>query len=442
MGRPLMPWQQYVADVALELDPTTGRFVYQLVLVTVPRQSGKTTLFGAVMQHRALSTPRGRVWFTMQTQKDAVDWLTNEHWPLLAPLGTAVSLRRAIGSEAIRWRHSGALVRPFPPNPTGLHGKVSDLVVIDECWAFDWVKGQQLDQAIVPTQATRPDAQVWKVSTAGDASSTWWLGAVESGRAAALAGRTDGVAYFDWSCPVELDATDPRSWDQYHPAYGRTIGAPNMRAALELLGPDEFARAYGNRWTQTVARVIPLDAWRGVADPEAPMPEAGAVALAFDVAVDRSDACVVAAWRDSTGLGHLEVADYRPGVGWLAERVPELVDRWRPAGVWYDAAGPALDVADVLQRSGLEVVGLKARDYAAACSGLLQAIIADPPGVRIRPHPALDAAASAAARRALGDAWAWSRRQTAVSIAPLTAATVGLWGWDHQPADLGVFRVW
>src|SRR5262252_702503 len=199
IGKPLMPWQQTVVDVALEVDEN-GRFVYQLVLVTVPRQSGKTTLFGSVLDHRAIVVPRARCWYTMQTQKDAVDWLINEHWPLVAPFGGATHLRQAAGSEHIRWRHSGGLVRPFPPTPAGLHSKVSDLVVVDECWSFDLVKGQQLDQAIVPTQATKESAQVWKVSTAGDASSVWWLGTVEQGSAAVDAGGTDGVAYFEWSC--------------------------------------------------------------------------------------------------------------------------------------------------------------------------------------------------------------------------------------------------
>src|SRR5262252_3191012 len=57
MGKPMMPWQRHVADVALEID-ADGRFVYNLVLVTVPRQSGKTTLFGAVLDHRAITTDR------------------------------------------------------------------------------------------------------------------------------------------------------------------------------------------------------------------------------------------------------------------------------------------------------------------------------------------------------------------------------------------------
>jgi phage terminase large subunit-like protein len=436
-----MPWQQHAADVGLEIDED-GRFCYQLVVDTVPRQSGKTTLHGAVMDQRAATVPQGRVWFTMQTAKDAVDWLINEHWPVLAPLDAAVSLRRQAGSEHVRWKKSGGLVRPFPPNATGLHSKTSDLVVVDECWAFDIMRGKEIDQAIVPTQATRPNAQVWKTSTAGDAAAVWWLGTVEAGRAAVEAGRTEGIAYFEWSCPDELDPCEESSWPLYHPAYGRTIDAGSMHAALELLGPEEFARAYGNRWVSTVARVIPLAAWRAVQDPEAPMPTPGQVALAFDVALDRSDAAICAAWRDDAGMAHLEVADYQPGVGWLAERASELVERWNPVAFGYDAAGPALDVADVLKRHGLELEGLAGKEYAAACAGLLEGITSERPGVRIRPHPALDAAAGAAARRSVADAWAWGRRQSSTSIATLTAATVALWSYDHAPAALGPFRVY
>ena len=440
MGKPFMPWQQQVADVALEVDEA-GRFYYALVLVTVPRQSGKTTLFGGVMDHRAILVPRARVWFTMQTAKDAVDWLTNEHWPLLGPFGNYASLRRMAGSEHVRWRSSGGLVRPFPPNPTGLHSKVSDLVVVDECWAFDVLRGQQLDQAIVPTQATRPNAQVFKCSTAGDATSAWWLGTVEQGRAAVAAGRTEGVAFFEWSCPDELDPADPASWPLYHPAYGRTIGAESMQAALDMLGPDEFARAYGNRWVSMAARVIPLAAWRAARDDEAPLPEAEHAALGFDVALDRSEASIVAAWRDDGGTARVEVADNRPGVGWLPKRLAELADTWRPRAMAYDAAGPALDVADACERAGLALDGLKAREYAAACSGFLEAVVTSPPALRYRPHAALDAAASVAARRSVADAWAWGRRQSATSISALTAATVALWAYDHAPERAGAFRV-
>jgi len=438
-GRGLMPWQRYVADVALEVD-TDGRFVYKLVVVTVPRQSGKTTLFGAVLDHRALIVPRARCWFTMQSAKDAVDWLTNEHWPLLAPFGAEAHLRRMAGSEHIRWKRSAGLIRPFPPTPAGLHSKVSDLVVVDECWKFDPIGGNNLDQAIVPTQATRPNAQVWKVSTAGDAGSVWWLNTTEAGRAAVEAGRDSGIAYFEWSCPEDLDPCDPASWPIYHPAYGRTIGDEAMRAALDQMGPEGFARAYGNRWVSSAARVIPVEAWRRVQSPAVELPEPGTVALGFDVAIDRSDAAIVAAWRDGP-RGLVEVADQRPGTGWVVERLAELVDRWRPVVVAYDKAGPALDVADAAERAGLELVGLQAREYAAACASFLDSIAELPPRIGIRPHPALDLAAASAVHRPLGDAWAWGRRQSSGSLSSLTAATVALWGFDHRPVDIGTFKV-
>jgi hypothetical protein len=434
-----MPWQRWVADVALEVDDE-GRFCYQLVVVTTPRQSGKTTLEGAVLEQRGATLPRARCWFTAQSGKDAVDWFLNEHEPMLAAaFRGGYKLRRAQGSEYIRWHRSEGLVRPFPPTPDALHGKTSDLVVVDEPWSFDLVRGQQLDQALVPTMATKPNAQVWKFSTAGDATSLWWLGTVEAGRAAARAGRTEGVAYFEWSCPDELDPGDAVTWPRYHPAFGRTIGAESMQAALDMLGPDEFARAYGNRWVSTLARVIPVEAWRRAAEEPAELPASG-LALAFDVAVDRSDAAIVACWRDPAGV-HVEVADHRPGAGWLAGRLQELSERWRPAVIAYDAAGPALDIADAATRAGLELLGLKAREYAAACAALLEALCADSPAVRYRPHPALDAAAAAAVRRPLGDAWAWGRRQSSGSLAALTAMTVACWAADHAPAVLGDFRV-
>jgi len=440
LGRPFMPWQKHVADVALEVDED-GLFVYKLVIITVPRQSGKTLLNGAVMSHRALIVPRARVWFTMQSQKDAVDWLINEWWPVLSPLGDAVKLRRMAGSEWVRWRHSAGLVRPFPPNESGLHGKTSDDVAVDECWNFGLAAGRAIDQAIVPTQATRPNAQTWKFSTAGTDESVWWNETVERGRAAARAGRSEGLAYFEWSCPENMDPCDPESWPLFHPAFERTIDARTMHAALEQLGPEEFARAFGNQGLHSARRVIPTEGWYAAADPDQELPAPGDLSLAFDVAVDRSDATIVAAWRDGAGVGRVEVAEHRPAANWVASRLVELVERWKPRAVGYDHAGPALDVADEAERLGVDLTPLKSKEYVAACAGVLEAFSAPEPLIRYRPHPALDDAAAAATQRVLGDSWAWGRRSSRTSISPLTAATVALWAHDHAPAPQAAFRV-
>src|SRR5213596_3304520 len=52
LGTPLMPWHQAAVDVAFEYDPVTGLLRYDEVDITVPRQSGKTTLTLAKKVHR------------------------------------------------------------------------------------------------------------------------------------------------------------------------------------------------------------------------------------------------------------------------------------------------------------------------------------------------------------------------------------------------------
>ena len=44
MGTPLIPWQRYVADVACEIDEDTGTFHYNTVVISTPRQCGKSAL--------------------------------------------------------------------------------------------------------------------------------------------------------------------------------------------------------------------------------------------------------------------------------------------------------------------------------------------------------------------------------------------------------------
>jgi hypothetical protein len=36
LGTPFMPWQRQVADVAMEVDPATGRLAYREVNLTTP----------------------------------------------------------------------------------------------------------------------------------------------------------------------------------------------------------------------------------------------------------------------------------------------------------------------------------------------------------------------------------------------------------------------
>lgn len=444
-----MPWQRQVADVGLEIDPLTDLYAYHTVIVTIQRQAGKTTLVLSVGTHRCIKLQSARVWYTAQTGKDAGEWMREEAVPVLdrSLFKGHYRTRMSQGSESVLWLPTGSTFRVFAPLRDGLHGKQSDLVFPDEAWAHNAARGDELKQAIRPTQATRKGAQTWPMSTAGDADSAYLAGYVELGRASVAADRRSGVAYFEWGIPDDVDPSDIEEVGRHHPAVGFTIGIEALYAAWDEMQakPGEFARAYGNRWTRTAERIIPADSWetcRVELDEWTP-PEVGKVALAFEVAVDRSDATVTAFWRDVDGAPRIDVIDHRPGTGWLAGRFRELVDTWRPVGTGYNAVGPAVDVADELQRGGLAgLQPVNTREYVAACTGFLADVVDERlqhPG-----HPVLDAAAESAAQRQIGESWVWGPRQSAGSIAALASATVARWTYDHRPAPktpvIGVAR--
>jgi hypothetical protein len=157
------------------------------------------------------------------------------------------------------------------------------------------------------------------------------------------------------------------------------------------------------------------------------------VCFAFDVAPDRASSAVAAAGRRPDGLWHLEVVDHRRGTGWVVPRLLELRERWDPIAVAADAAGPAGSLVYRCEEAGFSVEAVSAGDHAKAC-GLLVDLV-DDEQIRHLGSGELASALRGATRRPLGDAWAWSRKNSTVDISPLVAVTLALWGavtlgWD------------
>jgi hypothetical protein len=433
LGRPLMPWQQLVADVGGEVD-ASGLFVYPLVVVTVQRQAGKTALDLAQSVQRCLMGPRRKVWHTAQTGQEArKKWGELADDVLASPLRNVVAgkPRRGAGSESLTFLN-GSQLRPHPPTRDGLHGEQSDTNNVDEAWAFDDAQGADLFQAIVPTQATRPGAQTWVWSTAGDRSSTWFRNLVNRGRAG-----EPGLAFFEWGIPDDADPTDLETIARHHPAFGHTQTLDTFRRAQVTLAdkPGEFARAYGNRWTGSGERVIPAEPWNA-AGTDAILPDGP---LAYGVAVgDDGDALwasIVAAVADPDGRVWWEVVDRRPGRSWAVERVRALRDKGQ--GVAILRNGPAAPVADALELAGVELLVPRSADYTAACQDVYDRLVGPgAPRVIHRRHAALDTAADVAGTRGVGDgAWVWSRAKSTGAIDALEAATLGTWAVARAPEE-------
>lgn len=426
LGTPLMPWQRYVADVALEIDPGTGRLAYREIGLTVPRQSGKTTLILALCVHRALGFgDRQVITYGAQTRNDARKKWEDDHVTALelSALRKLFSVRKTNGNEAIIWRNRSRHGITSNTEKAG-HGATLDLGVLDE--AFSQVD-DRMEQSFKPAMITRPQPQFWVVSTAGSPSSTYLRAKVDAGRGHVESDRRSGVAYFEWSAPDDADPADPAVWRACMPALGHTVTEDAIAADFASMKLVEFQRAYLNQWPDrsAVDPVIAPAVWARLADRASQI--VGPVVFAVDATPERSAAAITVAGRRADGTGHVEVVDARPGTGWVLERIVALNRSHRPRAWLLDPTSSAGSLLSGLQEAGIEPVLVSGREMAQACGALYEDVV-ESQAFRHLDQAPLNAALAGARKRTVGDAWAWHRRDSDVDISPLVAATLAWHG--------------
>lgn len=435
MGKPLMPWQQLCADVLLELDGD-GRFHYRRGVITVPRQSGKTTMTLALGLHRLLTVPDGKTWYTAQTGQAARERFITDLVPAAQQLlGTAIVVKRGAGDTRMTFPVIGSQMRPHPPNDEYLHGEQSDLNLIDEPWALTEVKGEALVQAFLPTQNTRPDAQTVWLSTMGDAQSTFWHRIVDQART----GTDPRTAVFDWGLPESADPSDVESVIESHPAVGHTIKPGVIRDAAAAMSPSEFARAYANIRTATRSAVFDSDTIKRVMTTDVTMSAGSDVSFGAAVSWDRSRSVICAAGRATDGTPVVEVVEARPGSGWVAERLKSLSSH-NPTAVLVDARSPASTIAaDPLVDDVVTVPDSRA--IAAGTASFLDHVGAGT--IRLCWDAELATAFDVLTLRVVGDLGQMiDRKHSAGSVAHVEAAMLALTGLEQAPAPAPAPMIW
>lgn len=474
LGTPLMPWQRYVADVALEVDPETGLFVYRIVDVTVPRQSGKTSLILATAVWRALRRPRQRIVYGAQTGVAALEKWEDEHLPMLeqaTPLKGKFRVRKGAARQGFLY-NNGSIHGLLANTEMSGHGKVLDAAFLDEYFAQ---VDHRSDQAVGPAMITRADAQKWRLSTAGTSASVPFNAMRKAGRERIEAGMPSMTAFFDWTAVAGQARDDPATWRECMPAYcpapvrgvcqcsrewRHTTSERAIRGELETYAEqlEEFDRAYLNigRDDGELDRdpnVPTPEEWALLADPD--VPGGDIVVLAVDITPRRDWAAIVAVGDTGLGLPRVRILDHGQGVEWLLPRILELHERMRPLCWVLDDKSAAGTLVLPMERKGIIRMPPETEDrdarkgpqrgqlwvptvgqYGAACGTFTdtvrqgQLVHAGQEGLVV----AIDGAKT----RPLGDGlWGWGRKVGSADISPLVAATLGLAGldrWRHLAA--------
>lgn len=389
LGMPFMEWQQHVADVVLEIDPDTGELVYDEYLLTVPRQSGKTTFILAKASHRCSAGKFfGRdqqVAYTAQTKLKATEKFEKDY---ARAIGRANRLKAKIrtGNVKVDIRYpNGSIFGVESGTEKSGHGSVLDEAYIDE--AFSQVDNR-MEQAFEPAMVTRRNKQLGVTSTAGwlDASPYLW-GKVQVGRKLVADGVRRGTAYFEWSAPEDADPGDEQVWLDTMPALHRpdcpkgckrhTVAISTIRnlydKAVRSGKLSDFCRAYLNQWKKKPqeAQETALGDWAScaVAVPEdVPVP----LALGIGGALRREwvSFATAAELGDQTFVSKV---DRRPGTDWVAAEAVRI-QREHRIPILMCAKGPIADLADDIEDLGGTVDRVPFERYVDACSEVFDAV--------------------------------------------------------------------
>ena len=431
LGTPLMPWQAHVALVAGEMieDDESGLLVpaYPEVFITVPRQSGKTTfdLSWEVDRCHLWEAWDGKpqaVSYTAQSGAEARKKFREDHLPILqnSPFWQPGTKARLDASDTNVHFSNSSSISVWNNSLGSAHGFTVDLGVLDEI--FDDTDDRR-EQALIPAMATRHDRQKLITSTAGTEDSVVYDRKQEAGRNAVTSGRTEGMAYFEWSADPDDDPENPETWERCMPALGHTITRRTVRMALDEMRKEngdlaEFSRAWLNIPVKKAGlAVIPEATWLAVCSPD--VSPNGGLTIGADADPDRAYASIVITDRS----GRAELIEHREGVGWVDQFVIELAAKWNAETV-VDVSGPLGGLVETLRLARKKVYPMQPREVAYA-SGMVYDKIADGL-ISVRSHPLFDEAVRGAQRRQVGDAWVWSRRSTDTDVTPLVAMTLAL----------------
>ena len=317
----------------------------------------------------------------------------------------------------------------------------SDCLILDEAMELP----EMMHGALLPTLSARPRPQVWYAGSSVDQwvheNSVVFARVRERGHS----GDDPSLAFFEWGLdcegPGEVGelADDPEAWAVANPGLGIRISAEHIARERRSMDARTFAveRLGVGDWPDTSeagAQIIDPETWAACED--ARSEPLDPVCFAFDVTPDRSSASIGAAGKRSDGKAHIEVIERRRGTRWVPDRLAELKEAHRPAAIICDGSGPAASLLGQLAELRVEVITVSAKEQAQACGIFFDAC--EQQTLRHLGTSELTAAVRGAAKRPLGDAWAWSRKASSVDISPLVAVTLALWGcggWDRRETE-------
>jgi len=430
-------WQQGLGRLMLG-KRADGKYAATVggIVLSIPRQVGKTFLVGSVIVALCLIFPGLTVLWTAHRTRTS-----NETFRKLKGLTSRAKVkpfmldpRSVNGEQEVRFRNGSRILFGAREAGFGRGFDEVDVIVFDEAQILT---EKALEDMVAATNQSRhaAGALLFYMGTPPRPADPGEVFAAK--REKALSGKSADMVYVEISADPGADPDDRAQVLKANPSVPDRTPWESVARLRENVGSvDAWLREGLGVWDDDGRRlVIPLALWSSLGDSSSePAPHVGPVVLAIDTAPDRSSSTIVAAGARESGPPMIEVtsssdgsADNRPGVDWLKTRVPEICGRVKVAAVVIDEVSAAASLIQPLTDAKVPVVAVNSRKLAQACGLFYDAAVESKALVHLD-DALFVTALKAAVKRPLGDAWAWDRKKPADDITPLVAATLAFWG--------------
>jgi hypothetical protein len=406
------------------------------VVLSIPRQVGKTFLVGMIVVALCLLHPGLTVLWTAHRTRTATK--TFHTLKAMTERGKIAPFmldpRLSNGEQEIRFRNGSVIMFGAREQGFGRGFDEVDIEVFDEAQ----ILSEKALEDMVPAtnQSRQPSgALLFFMGTPprpGDPGDEF-----ANRRAAAIKGELDDMVYVEFSADPGANPDDREQWAKANPSFpSRTSVESIKRMRRNLTDEASFLREGLGVWddVDSSGREITPTGWLSLLDETVDVRRIHAPVFALDVAPMHASASITAgAFDDTRGMPVLENVETRRGSSWLPQRAADLKAQYG-ASLALNSAGPIGSLIPELERLGLEWTDVRGPDWTKAC-GALAAGVAER---SFRHHGGEEFAAAVVGlkTRKVGDGFTFSRRDSSVDISPIAAAAVALWVASRERAPL------
>ncbi len=405
------------------------------VAMSIPRQTGKTYLLGAIAFALCLLHGGTTVLWTAHRLKTAKETFQSMRGiakrSKVAPHVSRVFT--AAGEESIQF-HNGSRIL-FGARETGFgrgFAKV-DVEVFDEAQILT---ERALDDMLPAMNASSNALALFTGTPPRPIDPGEVFGRFRADALAAGPGNGDGL-YIEFSADQDASADDADQQARANPSFPHRTSPDAIQRLRKQLSEDSFLREAMGIWdADSLHRVIPEDAWQDAGDPASMAVER--LSFAVDVAPDRSVASVGFAGKRADGSWHVEHVETRKNTDWIAPFLKERSEKNRLHSVVVDELTGLAEVRRgrhflVGTDISVTLAASEGRDMAIACAKFFDGVMDGT--LHHNQQIQLDVALSVARKRPLGAGWAWNRKDATSDITPVVASTLALWGAQKDDVE-------